>query len=226
MTAYQLDVTSDESAAACGHIGGAPHLPERDDWPQCRLCSAELVAFLELVLPADGVSRFPPGSRLQIFACRKDDDIAGTIYSEYARFQAASQSETLPAEYWNITDGHYLLRLLPPSGKTAASQPEPRLIPGFLAATPTENDAADGFKLFGEPYWLQDAEPHNCSCGAAMKLLLQLPENHGFAMAAGAEPQPNSFSKTEYCLFLGNQLYLLACTRYCHPLALWPVLQN
>ena len=58
-----------------------------------------------------------------------------------------------------------------------------------------------------------------------MKLLLQVPENYGFDMSDNAPQQTNSYSK-RYTLFLGNQLYLLACSRQCHPLALWPVLQN
>jgi hypothetical protein len=88
------------------------------------------------------------------------------------------------------------------------------------------DETADGLKLFGEPYWLQNPETHVCACGAPMKLMLQVPENYGFDMSEGAPQQPNSFSRTQYCLFLGNQLYLLACAKQCHPLALWPVLQN
>jgi hypothetical protein len=59
-----------------------------------------------------------------------------------------------------------------------------------------------------------------------MRLLLQIPEGFGFEMAPGALPQPNSFSTKQYCLFLGNELYLLGCTRQCHPLAVLPVLQH
>jgi hypothetical protein len=59
-----------------------------------------------------------------------------------------------------------------------------------------------------------------------MRLLLQIPDGFGFDMAEGAPEQPNSFSCSKYCLFLANELYLLACTAQCHPLALWPALQN
>lgn len=81
-------------------------------------------------------------------------------------------------------------------------------------------------KLFGRPYWLQDAEPHRCSCGAPMELIVQIPDGQGFPMAVGADEQPNSFSRTEYCIFLGNQLYVLGCTKQCDPKALWPILQH
>jgi hypothetical protein len=226
MTAYRLDAGSDSGSKVCGRIGGTPKLPASSEWPRCRMCNAQLIAFLEIVLPACASSQFAPGSRLQVFACRQHDDIAGPVYSDHSAFSAASRSRTLPPEYWNITDGHYLLRLLPPSEKTIESGRESRLLPQSVAATATDDDTEDGFKLFGEPYWLQDAEPHECSCGAPMRLLLQIPEGYGFRMADGAEEQPNSFSHTEYGIFLGNQLYLLGCTKQCHPLALWPVLQS
>ncbi|NOZ40487.1 MAG: hypothetical protein GXP24_09710 [Planctomycetes bacterium] len=185
-----------------------------------------MVAFLEIKLPPSDSHSFQPGSRLQIFACREHDDIAGDVYSGYTAFDNASRIVALPDEYWNITDGHYVLRLLSPTTKTVESKQESRLAHQYLAATIASEDSQDGFKLFGQPYWVQHAEPHQCSCGAPMELLLQIPDGHGFRMADGAEEQPNSFSRMEYCIFLGNQLYLLGCTSQCNPYALWPVLQN
>ncbi len=226
MSAFRLNLTSDSGSTVCGHVGGTPHLPASSEWPRCRICNTELIAFLDIVLPACESSPFEAGSRLQVFTCRQHDDIAGPIYSDYSVFDIACRSRTLPPEYWNMTDGHYLLRLLPPSEQTIASGKESRLLPQFVAATRTDDNNEDGFKLFGEPYWLQDASPHDCSCGAPMRLLLQIPDGFGFRMAEGAERQPNSFSNTEYCLFLGSQLYLLGCTKQCDPLALWPVLQS
>lgn len=226
MTAYYLHTNSKPGPAVCGHIGGTPQLPVATDWPLCRMCESEMVAFLELVLPACPDSGFKAGSRLQIFACREHDEIAGTIYSDYSRFAKASHRRPLPGEYWNITDGHYLLRLLPPSQQVGPSRPEPRLLSQPLVATSTIDETDDGFRLFGQPYWLQDPEPHDCACGAPMQLLLQIPHGLGFAMVPGSEPQPNSYSQSEYCLFLGNHLNLLGCPAQCNPLGLWPVLQN
>lgn len=190
------------------------------------MCDSEMIAFLEIALPENHSSSFQPGSRLQVFACREHDDIAGTIYSDYTAFNDVCRSVTLPDAYGKISDGHYLLRLLPPLTISIQAKQESRLAPQFLAAISADDDAEDGFKLFGQPYWLQDAEPHQCGCGAPMRLLLQIPDGQGFKMADDAEEQPNSFSRTEYCIFLGNQLYLLACTKQCDPHALWPVLQN
>ena len=183
------------------------------------------MAFLDIVLPRSDSQVFATGSRLQIFTCREHDDIAGTIYSDYTSFEAANRNQVLPSEYWTLNDGHYLLRLLPPSVETREAGREPRLVPQYLVASKTHDDD-EGFKLFGEPNWLQDPETHDCSCGAPMQLLLQIPDGMGFASAEGAEKQPNSFSKSKYCIFLGNQLYLFGCSQQCNPLALWPVLQN
>lgn len=211
-----------------GFVGGTPPLPAGSNWPTCRICGDELVHFLDVELPADAAP-FQAGSRLQLFACRQHDDIAGTIYSDYGRFESASRSERLPENYWNISDGHYLIRLLPPDAAAIAGRPETRLALQNLLQARTEDSVTQAkmsFKLFGQPSWAQDPEDHVCCCGAPMKLLMQIPANFGFDMAPGAPVQPNSFSRSHYCVFLGNELFLLACTAQCHPLALWPVLQN
>src|SRR5262245_30934493 len=115
MTAFRLTATTQKDATIFGHIGAAPHLPASEKWPRCRMCESDMIAFLELVVPACDSAPFQPGSRLQIFSCREHDDIAGTIYSDYSRFDSARRQRGLSPDYWNITDGHYLLRLLPPS---------------------------------------------------------------------------------------------------------------
>lgn len=226
MSTLLLSATAGEAENILGTIGGSPPLPVGTRWPRCRLCNSELIAFIDLRLPRVANVPFQAGSRLQIFACREHDDIAGTVYSDYSRFEAASRRRELPANYWELSDGHYAVRLVPPSVRTQAAGNEERLSRRYLAAGPLANEGADGFKLFGKPCWFQDPEDHVCACGAPMELLLQVPENYGFEMAEGAPAQPNSCSRTQYCLFLGNQLYLLACAKQCHPLALWPVLQN
>jgi hypothetical protein len=211
-----------------GFIGGTPALPEGSSWPSCGICGKELIHFVEIELP-DGSAPFIASSRLQVFACREHDDIAGTIYSDYNRFSHASMTRQLPQSYWEISDGHYFIRLLPPGTSIARAQVEIKLTTQNLGFVRKE-DSTDGrllaFKLLGHPSWAQDPEEHVCSCGAPMQLLLQIPEGFGFDMAPDAPPQPNSFSNRQYSLFLGNELYLLACTSQCHPRALWPVLQH
>lgn len=221
MTSYLLDKSGAES---CGKVGGTIFLPRGSDWPQCAMCGTDLVAFIDLVVPAD--ADFAAGSRLQVFACRTHNDIAGTIYSGYSVFDDASQSETLPVDYWSISDGHYFFHLLTPDTAVDAGRTEATFVEQLLFVTTADAPNANGFKLLGNPFWLQDPENHTCSCGAPMKLLLQVPESHPFPKSESAEPQADSFSNDDYCLFLGNQLYLLACTQQCNPRALWPVLQG
>jgi hypothetical protein len=192
------------------------------------MCGDDLVHFLDLLLP-EGSSPFKAGSRLQIFACREHDDITGTIYSDYNRFGSLSMSKRLPNTYWEITDGHYLLRLLPPQALVKSRASEYRLALQNVQMTEHHDSEAEplmALKLFGYPSWAQEPENHLCCCGQPMRLLLQIPESVGFDMTNGVPQQPNSFSCSQYCLFLGNELYLLACTAQCHPLALWPVLQH
>ncbi len=226
MSAFRLKVTDRVSPGNCGVIGGPVELPDSSTWPRCAICSSRLVSFVDLELPESSPSHFQPGSRLQLFACRQHDDIAGTIYSDYSVFSHLSRKVELPDQYWNVSDGHYLLRLLPPSVPTSTADADDRLAPRYLTAVESEAEIDYGLKLFGEPSWLQDPEEHVCSCGAPMKLVLQIPDGFGFTMASGAKEQPNSFSRSEYCIFLGNQLYLFACQAQCNIRALWPVLQN
>ena len=85
---------------------------------------------------------------------------------------------------------------------------------------------AEGLKVGGTPSWAQEREPHRCSCGAEMSFIAQVPANFGFRRRPAAPEQPDSFSADDYCLFLGNEVYLFGCTRQCHPRAVWPVVQN
>lgn len=228
MNCYEISAETANKQDPSGFIGGTPSLPAGSEWPTCGLCQADLVHFLDVEMPKAS-DPFLTGSRLQIFACLAHDDIAGTIYSNYRNFDEVSRSARLPNGFWQVSDGHYLIRLLPPGTAVVASRHEKNLALQnlrLLAATDSEADPKSSFKLFGFPSWAQFAENHTCCCGAPMQLLLQIPALFGFDMASGAPPQPNSFSEKQYCLFLGNELYLLGCTRQCHPQALFPVLQH
>jgi hypothetical protein len=226
MNCFELVPTPDGSDPR-SFIGGSPPLPVGTEWPRCRLCNDEMVHYFDVELPEES-EPFQAGSRLQVFACREHDDIAGTSYSDADRFQAASALEQLPDKYWEINDGHYLIRLLPPGAPTAAAGEESRIGQQYLLIEPrtdTDSEPLELFKLLGIPNWAQDPEEHTCSCGAPMQMLVQLPDSTGFDKLADAPEQPSSYSHEHYTLFLGNELFLLACTRQCHPLALWPVLQ-
>lgn len=71
-------------------------------------------------------------------------------------------------------------------------------------------------KVGGAPSWAQDPELYRCACGADLVYLCQVKENWEFAVYPGAPEQPYSWGKT-YNLFLGNEVYLLACPDHCDP---------
>src|SRR4051794_24997969 len=127
MLCFELCPTPARSQDRHGFVGGRPSLPAGSAWPSCRMCGDDLVHFFTVELP-DESRPFEPGSRLQVFACREHDDIAGTIYSEYQRFGSVAISKQLPEQYWDITDGHHLLRLLVPDESVIVDQPERRLV--------------------------------------------------------------------------------------------------
>lgn len=57
-------------------------------------------------------------------------------------------------------------------------------------------------------------------------IVCQLPGGYGFEKLDDAPEQPNSFSAQEYCLFLGNIVFILACENNCKPRALFAVCDN
>lgn len=59
-----------------------------------------------------------------------------------------------------------------------------------------------------------------------MRLLSQISENFPFPKLPSAPSQPDSFSRDDYCLFLGNEVYIFACVDQCNERAIWITVQN
>lgn len=59
-----------------------------------------------------------------------------------------------------------------------------------------------------------------------MAFLCQVPEYQEFGVHPGAPVQPHSIRDDAYLLFLGNEVYLLACPARCDPAAVFPVNQH
>ncbi|GAA1615356.1 hypothetical protein [Actinoplanes couchii] len=184
-------------------VGGTPFRPAGEPWPSC-YCGARMVFFFQVDIP--------DGGHLTVFQCPVHDD-------------AAYGPARLPDRYWDeVTspfDGVFWQISISGSDAPAAAA-EPLLRPLRLELRPETGPAdAHGFKLGGTPSWAQEPEPHWCACGTEMTLLCQIPENFGFDM------WPMRDDRAEQAqLFLGNEIYLLACPARCHPRALWPVAQN
>ncbi len=60
-THFRLEATDENRPAVCGSIGGSPHIPELTESPRCRMCHAELTAFLEIKLPGTDNKSVPTG---------------------------------------------------------------------------------------------------------------------------------------------------------------------
>ena len=219
-------------------IGGRPIVAFGLAVPTCRLCSTRMVLFFQLEVRAEFETPFRPGSLLSAFMCPKHNDIHSVCPDTRRDYSVKrrGQSTALPSRYWNRNAGHFKLLLLPPDGERSFETADEHLAAQRLSFHKRTEDVTDyglgrivgsqGFKVGGLPAWSQDPEYYSCSCGSAMRFLCQVPDGFGFQKLPAAPEQPNSFSAFEYCLFLGNDVYLFACVNQCRPEAVWPVLQN
>ncbi|MCO8274886.1 hypothetical protein M1L60_30265 [Actinoplanes sp. TRM 88003] len=186
-------------------IGGHPVLADGQSWPAC-FCGRPMVFFFQVDVPAFG------GDHLLVFQCPVHDDPA---------FGPAE----LPARFWDEVvepyDGPFWRMFLRPAG-TPSPEADPHIEPRRLVLHPAEGRDAPGFKVGGDPSWVQEPEHYRCACGTDMVFLGQVPENFGFDMW----PPRNRETDDQAQLFLGNELYIFACPARCHPEALWPALQN
>lgn len=180
------------------------------------------------VLPA----RHPPELKpfgedhLLVFHCRAHNDASSPELSDgrlVRRYWDAPQPP-YPRPFWRV--------LLQRSAALPAAEPEPSLhaLPVSLRPftdTPDEGErGARTFKVGGVPSWAQFPESYHCACGAELVYLCQVPEDREFAACPGQPEQPYSVGIDTYQLFLGNEVYLLACPAHCDPAAVWPVNQH
>lgn len=203
-------------------IGGAARLPEGLAWPHCQ-CGERMTLFFQLDISDQFGLDFAAGTHLCVFMC-------------HAHNEAPEQFErhVLPARFWERRrrlDGKqrfYEIVLFAPARGDRTHPVEPNLVQRKLQfdSKPEAVHGLQGFKVGGCPCWYQAPSYHACPCGAEMRFLCQLPENFPFRKAKGAPPEADSFSQTDYGLFLGNAVYLLACEGRCSPFAVHPVVQN
>ena len=203
-------------------IGGAAVLPAEMKWPCCA-CGQRMVLFFQLDVAEVFGLPFVPGSHLSVFMCPVDNDAP----EQFRKYR-------LPGQFWKRRrqiDGKkrfYELVLHKPGIREQVHTVEPHLVQRGLSFNqkPEQIAGVQGFKVGGHPFWVQGPNYHECACGAEMQFLCQLPENFPFRKTPNAPEQANSFSRNEYCLFLGNLVYVLACEAQCNPLAVHAVVQN
>ncbi|MBM7494241.1 hypothetical protein JOD64_005463 [Micromonospora luteifusca] len=204
-------------------VGGWPFLDDGQEWPEC-FCGERMALFFQLDIPPD-VEIFG-GDHLLVFHCRAHNDAS----------EPESANGRLVPRYWDAPHPPYprpfwrvLLQrhaVLP----AAEAEPSVRALPLTLRPSmDTLNSrglGAQHFKVGGTPSWAQDPEYYRCACGADLVYVCQVPEGMEFAVHPGQPEQAYSIRADSYWLFLGNEVYLLACPAHCDPAAVWPVNQN
>lgn len=199
--------------------GGTPYLPERVDIPRCALCQEQMLLFFQFEIKQKFKLPFASGAQLAVFMCPTHNDIPQIPNIEKGQN---------PESYKLQAPGHYKLYLFSPKESLVAKPLKKQLLTSyslnFQSSSEEIEDLGDGiqsgieaFKVGGQPSWINFTNTSKCSCGADMAFVCQLPENYGFQCAADAPSQPDSFSYEQYCLFLGNLVFILACSANCSP---------
>ncbi|ODA30055.1 hypothetical protein A6X21_06875 [Planctopirus hydrillae] len=179
-----------------------------------------MLLFLQFDIDPRWSMPFEDGSHFLLFMC--------PLCNEIPSFAAYSGGQ-LSGDYWSRTEGHYFACLSKAGSSESIRLAEAILIAKELFFEPLKDVAEhlpDTIRLGGEPFWLQEPEPVICSCGSNMVLISQIAENYGFDKQPGAPEQPDSFSANQYCLFLGNEVYIFACPRQCDSRAVWVTVQG
>ncbi len=197
-------------------IGGAAWVPEGTQVPVCRCCGAVLQLFVQFDVQRQFALPFREGSHFVLSLCPKCNEIP--MFDTYA-------GQQLPARYWEKNVGNHHAALYRPTDAWAPA-PGVDLLRAFDLVFTEQAPASESFQIGGEPCWVPEAEHFTCSCGAEMRLLLQIPENHPFPKLESAPEQPDSFSSDDYCAFLGNEVYVFACEKQCDERAVWITVQN
>ena len=220
-TIYLIEVGSAPAVADTRNtVGGRPILAAGQSWPACD-CGERMVFFFQVDVPAD-IPVFG-GDHLLVFQCPKHND---------ACFPPLDPR--LPEQFWDRPPGDQLRfwRILLHRGSVPATEPDTYLEPRPLILRQAEERidrlgrGRAGFKLGGVPAWAQDPEHYTCQCGADLAQVCQIPEDFGFDKRPDQPSQPDTFNSRQYGLFLGNEVYIVACPEHCHPAAAWPILQN
>jgi hypothetical protein len=211
---HLIEITSTPAVAGDRNTaGGRPILAEGQDWPVCG-CGQRMVLFFQLDIPAD-VPVFG-GEHLLAFQCPAHND---ACFSPDAR--------QLPPRYWQQPPPPNELafwRFLRQRDGVAVATDDPFLRP--LRLNVRRGKGGRAVKVGGRPSWQQGPESYRCACGADLAFLAHVPENFAFPKRPEAPEQLDSFSADDYGLFLGNDVYLLACPASCDPAAVWPVNQH
>ncbi|MEV5340162.1 hypothetical protein AB0K93_17010 [Streptomyces sp. NPDC052676] len=219
LPAYRVEVGDEDlEQPARDSVGGWPYLEEGQGWPEC-FCGARMAFFFQVDVARD-VEIFG-GDHLLVFHCGAHNEATDPPVADgrlVPRYWEAPQPP-YPGTFWRV--------LMQGPGARAVAEAEPAVCarPLRLVAFEDSPERAD-FKVGGEPSWAQFPESYRCACGAELAFVCQVPEGMEFAVRPGLPEQPYGIGADTYNLFLGNEVYLLACPDRCDPAAVWPVNQN
>ncbi|MER6115018.1 hypothetical protein [Streptomyces sp. NPDC001743] len=224
LPAYAIEVGADVlDRPVRDSVGGRPFLDDGQEWPVC-FCGERLALLFQLDVPED-LGPFG-GDHLLVFHCRAHNDASEPEFAGgrlVPGYWDAPQPP-YPGPFWRI--------LLQRQAALPAAEAEPDVcalpltLRPFLDAPGSRGIGAQTFKLGGTPSWAQEPEYYTCACGADLRFLCQVPEGMEFAVRPGLPEQPYSVGAGMYGMFLGNEVYLMACPAHCDPAAVWPVNQN
>ncbi|MFF3893904.1 hypothetical protein ACFYY3_12070 [Streptomyces sp. NPDC001812] len=219
---YEIEIgTEPLERPARNSVGGWPYFDDGQEWPRC-FCGARMALFFQLDLPDD--IEFFGGEHLSVFHCAHHHDASDPVTADdrlVPRFWEAPQPP-FPGSFWRV------LLQRDPGVPEAEPEPAVRALPLSLRPfvdTP-EGPFGAHFKVGGTASWAQYPEYYRCACGMEMAFVCQIPEGWEFGVRPGAPVQPYSIRDDAYLLFLGNEVYLLACPARCDPAAVFPVNQH
>ncbi|WP_322657303.1 hypothetical protein [Streptomyces justiciae] len=219
--AYRVETgTEPLDRPARNSLGGWPCFDDDQEWPRC-FCGERMALFFQLDLPDD--IEFFGGEHLSVFHCAHHHDASDPVTADgclVPRFWEAPQPP-FPGSFWRV------LLQRDPGVPEAEPEPAVRALPLTLRPFVDAQRPFDvHFKVGGTAAWAQGPEQYRCACGTEMVFLCQVPEYQEFGVHPGAPVQPYTIRDDAYLLFLGNEVYLLACPARCDPAAVLPVNQH
>ncbi|WP_406008387.1 hypothetical protein OG440_21345 [Streptomyces sp. NBC_00637] len=183
-----------------------------------------MALFFQLDIPLD-LQHFG-GDHLLVFRCRAHNDASEPRLADgrlMPRYWDAPEPP-YPRPFWRVLIQRHVVLPAAEAEPSVCARP---LTLHPLADTPNPHGlGSQTFKIGGAPSWAQNPEQYTCACGADLVYICQVPEGMQFAVHPGQPEQPYSVGADTYSLFLGNEVYLLACPGRCDPAAVWPVNQN
>jgi predicted DNA-binding WGR domain protein len=203
--------------AARGTSGGRPIMAEGQAWPTCSQCREPLSLYLQLDVEPAMQLGFMPGSHLLVFNCAACDGMALTVPNK--NLPKSWLSADNPQTYRVILNRPATREAVYPPDATMLEQ-KVRLTRGAekLSRLIEDDDRSDdepprgrdGFKIGGIPHRIQPWMPPRCNCGATL----------GFVVQVTSTVDPGWRSKQKKAVgFLGQDVFIHACTKQCSPYA-------